>query len=410
MYPRIVPHRGHDGRVDRYLVFPCGTCPDCIKRKQNDYIQRMCLAAKEYSTLWFFTFTFSNKTIPLACKTLEADEQLDLSTEELYALKSKKNGISEEVSDDIRINWVQNCPVVTRKGKPVQLNRPYFFQENNVRYAVTATLSNRCVQLVFKQFREKVRRELGHKLEWKYVVCGEYGSFGSRPHYHGAVFGLSQKQSNLLNRLWTQRYGICTSELIPVVSKDGRDHQEFIARYVAKYMVKGSFEESLVKQGYVQRPRIILSSNLNCFSPEFIDWFTGADFISSQDLPISSYTDEQLDRLLDRHKLTVGSHQYNLGRSIKSKLFSKKERKVQLNDEVTLQCTPTNLSKALSLRVQSRALDRSIEEFESTVGASLEDASLEDCQSFTADQILSKLSAAQKALSDQKLIYQKSNF
>ena len=417
LYPRTVPHRGHDGRVDKVQVFPCGHCAECIKRKQNDYIQRMCMAAREYPTTWFFTFTFSNKAIPLLCKPLNIDEQCNLTPVGLECLKSKKKDELDEIyiDDDfcsmpVRDSWIKNCRKVRRAGREVQLNDPYFYDGlYGIKYSCTATLYNRTIQLIFKQFREFYRK-VGISLNWKAVVCGEYGTFGHRPHYHAVIFGLNVEQSKKLQLLWTDRYGRCDADLIPTVSSDGKNHQAFVARYVAKYMTKGSFEDDLVKHEYVYKPRVMTSSNLNQLSDEFVAWYTGKDFIFSQDLPISSYSDNDLDRLIARHKLTVGSHQYNLGRSFKSKLFYTKEKREQLNGEFKVYYKASNLSKALSLRLQSRALARSVSEFEQSTGLSLEDSSPEDCEWFKDSQILDKLQSAQKALSDQKLIYQRSNF
>lgn len=375
------------------------------------------MAAREYLTTWFFTFTFSNKAIPLLCRPLNLDEQCDLLPQGLELLRTKKNGELDVVHCDdvscsafVRESWFKNCRVVSRCGRNVQLNDPFIYEDNyGIKYSCTATLYNRTIQLVFKQFREFYRKA-GISLSWKAVVCGEYGSFGHRPHYHAAIFGLTVEQSKKLQLIWQDRYGLCTADLIPTVSSDGKNHQEFVARYVAKYMTKGSYEDDLVKHEYVFKPRVMTSSNLNSLSDEFVAWYTGKDFIPSQDLPVSSYSDDDLDRLIARHKLTVGSHQYNLGRSFKSKLFYSKEKREQLNGEFKLFYSPSNLQKALSLRLQSRALDRSIAEFEQSTGLSLEDSSPEDCQWFQDCQILDKLQSAQKALLDQKLVYQKSVF
>lgn len=59
------------------------------------------------------------------------------------------------------------------------------------------TLSKRHPQLFMKRLRKALK---GRKI--KYVLCGEYGSVGSRPHYHAILFNVTDDDFNVIQAAW----------------------------------------------------------------------------------------------------------------------------------------------------------------------------------------------------------------
>lgn len=61
---------------------------------------------------------------------------------------------------------------------------------------VPDTLEKRDLQLFFKRLRKNAVRPI------RYFACGEYGERNKRPHYHAVLFGLDERDRDLLHDSW----------------------------------------------------------------------------------------------------------------------------------------------------------------------------------------------------------------
>ena len=101
-----------------------------------------------------------------------------------------------------------------------------------------------------RRFVRRLRRKYSGQL--KYMVCGEYGGEGSRPHYHMIVFGLELPDKEVVS---TNKNGdrLYRSEQLESVWKNGFvqagavTHQT--AAYVASYTLKDTSIKSRDKEG-----------------------------------------------------------------------------------------------------------------------------------------------------------------
>lgn len=49
---------------DSVQTFPCGSCPECLKDKQNAYKLRLVEESRNWNYLYFFTLTYSDESLP----------------------------------------------------------------------------------------------------------------------------------------------------------------------------------------------------------------------------------------------------------------------------------------------------------------------------------------------------------
>lgn len=89
-----------------------------------------------------------------------------------------------------------------------------------------------------KRFRTNYERKTGKK-GIRYFLCSEYGPRTHRPHYHAIFFGLSKKDMQLALDDWMKRYGFVLAKDVDYLNTN----IDTVARYVAKYAVKGVFED-----------------------------------------------------------------------------------------------------------------------------------------------------------------------
>lgn len=89
-------------------------------------------------------------------------------------------------------------------------------------------LSPRDVQLFLKRLRKAV-----WPLEIRYYLVGEYGERTARPHYHLALYGLGEEDSELIGRVWAKGF-VC---VLPLCQRT--------AQYVVGYVTK-KFDASVL--------------------------------------------------------------------------------------------------------------------------------------------------------------------
>lgn len=148
-----------------------------------------------------------------------------------------------------------------------------------------------------KRFRTNYERKTGKK-GIRYFLCSEYGPKTHRPHYHAIFFGLSKCDMQLALDDWTSRFGFVLAKDVDYLNTD----ISVVARYVAKYAVKGIFEDpfccspkpSEAFQAFLKRIRRDLYIPNGCFPHLF--------YVSSLSTPLRSA--HFLESPLDPYALT----------------------------------------------------------------------------------------------------------
>lgn len=127
--------RVRSGLIRQRQIIPCGKCIGCRLEYSKEWATKGCLEAEYYTENWFLTITYDQDHLP------EAGTMIDPKT-------------GEEL------------------GK-----NPF------------GTLKNEDMTLFIKRLRQYYERKYNHK-GIRYMMCGEYGDQGQRPHYHAIMYNL----------------------------------------------------------------------------------------------------------------------------------------------------------------------------------------------------------------------------
>lgn len=406
-----------DGKF-KECCFPCGRCLECVKSKQNDMVQVYYLAGQKYpGKQYFFTLTYDNNSIPLLLKPTSEYEIRELNSDELdvkCSVDYSKNRFTKYGDEDayIRKLWIEDYE--RRKSclnRSDVENSPMYVKYRN-EYYVTASVCEKDISDWLKRCRKNYKTKYGEDLgDIGYGIKGEYGTKFKRPHYHGIFFGIDEKKAQFLKDEWQRYYGFCYVKEIQAKGKPNIDGaKEAVSRYVAKYQNKGFFEEDIVTEGYVYKPRLHVSFNLFELSKDRIEYYRGVSFLGKDLRSIKDYTDEELERLNNRLYITINGKQYRLGKHIKSQVFKNKIKKTKVNGEIKYSVRSDSLQKALSKFVQSEFDKRVAEKYEAV---SLDDPSVNyfqlEVDEIIADQV-ERQANSEVLYQQQRQFYSKSKF
>lgn len=180
------------------------------------------MQANKSGTVFFLTLTYRNEMLPIA------HTSLDSGTRKIEAFGRGFDG-----SADVFKNRV----IEAADGS-----------------AVAYSLCRNDIKLWLKYCRrEWSRTHKGEKLDFAYLVCGEYGEKRGRPHYHGLFYGLSRAQVDFMCSVWEDRYGF--SLVRPQTGSLSVSDASKVSNYVSKYMNKGTYSAWLPLLPYVEQPR-----------------------------------------------------------------------------------------------------------------------------------------------------------
>lgn len=201
----------------KYTQFvPCGKCEECIKDKQNEYVIRTVEEAHKMGNPWFITLTYSEDTVPFLYDEDESGLYIDKESGECFDGYDTDTG--EEYYENYRI------------------------------------LRSKDVQDWKKRVKRSIEYHTKKKLEFSYLICGEYGPRTHRPHYHGLLLGLTDEQVMKFKKDWEDNFGYACFEKVPMTEVDR------VGAYVAKYICKQTeLEDPLVTEEVVPKPRKITS-------------------------------------------------------------------------------------------------------------------------------------------------------
>lgn len=371
---------------------PCGVCPECIKDNQNSYVIRTVeefhKRCKPGTSMWFITLTYSNDTVPVAFdkdgEIIERDVVPLLKTPEKFRPKSfaPQNPLQENYDFDFEENPDDMPKDVYEGNIDMPLDVFYGFPERKSKFdkdvvkleieserkVVTESqiideftgevpsnvysLDTRDLQLWKKRCRRKIDYHHHRKVDFGYLLCGEYGPRTHRPHYHGLLVGLSDEDMHVFKKDWEEHYGFTCFKRISYYDV------EKTSRYVSKYITKQKcLEDSNVVKGFVEKPRKIVSRGYGVQTEEREkalrkDVMKGLSGLSGADLDrLRNINPLKLNSLVDRISLSLkyklNGKEYKLPRYYRLKFF-------YVKDALTGRYRPTALSNLVSKAVQDR--------------------------------------------------------
>lgn len=259
--------RSYAGRYFMNNV-PCNHCLECVKDRQNAYIIRTIEEQRKRGTMCFFTLTYAPESLPVS---------------EVYDI--------DDETGEMSVNETQ-------------------------------TLRRADVSKWLKMFKQKCKRN-GVKLDFSYMISGEYGPKTQRPHYHGIILGLSQELCNELMWRWKTEHGFVCFKFIPSLMSD----VEKVARYCAKYMVKND-EWKLVPEG-AEKPRIMTTRYYGM--PEPNRWKSMINYYQAQDVVAYDPNKPVFENAAEMYKVVreiIKRRKYRLGNGKEFKLPNYYKRKI----------------------------------------------------------------------------------
>lgn len=207
----------------QYTV-PCGKCADCLSKKQNEVAALSVLEANAATSLFFFTFTYDDKHLPIAVSELD------------------ESG-SPTLVGFTRFGDMPDSPAFT----PNDVR-----QIDGLCYAASPCRED--IKITLKRFRSIWKRHYPDvPLDFRYLVFSELGEMYGRPHFHGLFYSLTRQQAYKLRDIWENNFGyVDCKEIRPCA--DLSDYTA-VSKYVSKYIAKGSFSRWNWLYPYIEKPR-----------------------------------------------------------------------------------------------------------------------------------------------------------
>lgn len=320
-------------KVVGFREVSCGKCHECLNRMSTSYQQKYYREAMYRGSMHFFTLTYDNEHIHLRCGYVNdyGDFNGFVSPLDFKLVSEQKQEIRSKYFDsDIS-----------------SLHEPIIIQSSFGDIVACPSLLRYHVQRWLKEYR-KINKDVN----FSYSFIGEYGKQG-RPHYHGAVFGLNDKQADDLKRLW--KYGFTLVKSVNLLPNNGKSDVAQVAKYIAKYMHKGSFENMHIPSCLHETPRVISSLHLgegDNFA-DLVSWFRGLDRFPNTSIHDASFSDDHLALIEQRIKqFAVGTKNQRLSPAFYKKIFNY-EYTNPLTKKTYLKAS--NLSLAIVARLQTKS-------------------------------------------------------
>lgn len=262
--------------IDRVVDCPCGHCIECVKSIQDAWKCRLIEEDKVWRNCFFFTLTYRNSSLPLAC---------DHSTGEL---------ISTACKSDVQ-KWLKR------------------FRTNYYR------LKAKEQGVTIKELKSSVRYS-DFKPKFTYFICAEYGPNGThRPHYHGLLFtDLPVRDVLPLFSDWRKRFGYVKFNRVKSSNKSV-NKASAPANYVSKYCCKGEFASRVsdINAGLIEKAWRIMSKNIGAayLTDEKVRYHR-----PSRRREVPGYP-SIADACVDRLRYHDGQYLYKLPRYYKERIF-----------------------------------------------------------------------------------------
>lgn len=187
------------------------------------------------------------------------------------------------------------------------------------------TLDKQHLQKFFKRLRKK----LGPDRTVRYFASGEYGEQTNRPHYHAILYGISDKQQNLIEDTW----GLGHARTVPATPAN----INYTAGYTAKkigYRQRALEEQVDLNTGevYYWQPPFIQMSRRPGIGANAKQWTDSWRSYAIQDgyrIPVPRYLHEAWKQQATKEQieqLQYEKHQYALSRNTSNQQLQSAEQ------------------------------------------------------------------------------------
>lgn len=385
-----------DLRTRKLVKVPCGKCVNCLKNKQNKLVVRIVTESQNYGSMHFVTLTYKQETLPLSATFYGSDGKIDFVMEHQRILEPSP--FLNEMREKIATIPASSSPRYF--DFPLSMFQGAYGEGSYFWLRITPSLNRLDFRLWLKRCRVEYKRKFGQPLpNFKYLFCGEYGSRSARPHYHVLFLGLSSAQVDWMCRQWD--LGFTYWKRCNTDTKD----KYAVARYVSKYMTKGSFDCESVKSRHAEKPRYAMSKHFGESSLP-LEHFYCFDIFGKYDpdtlkLEKGDYlTDKQIivlsDEIFKRQSICIpgAKCRFPLPDTWKKKIYYNKV--VSENSEIAPRYVPKTIYKIVQEIALARDIQDSEREFE------LFRKSQKDCASLSEIVVRFALDRANKATQSEK--------
>lgn len=257
-------------------IVPCGKCVECVKSRQNKMCVRILEECKKFpsDSLHFVTLTYDPQHLPF-CGTFCINDNGSK-----YYLETSKLVEDGSLLDELRSRMSKcvDCSEPQLFNYPLPLFDGAYGPGTSFFALYTPSLDRRDPRLWLKRCRVEFKRTFGYALPvFKYVMVGEYGARYSRPHFHIFFMGLPTKTVCWLLDRWDK--GMSNWKKL----RSDESSKYNVARYVAKYTTKGSFECPTVTKGLAIKGRFCASKSLGLPASFPLGWFYAWDIFGKYD-------------------------------------------------------------------------------------------------------------------------------
>lgn len=390
VHPNIAPDNEDAFRFKHaYLTqVPCNQCPECLRKKQNDFAYRCRIEADKYASMALVTLTYKDEKLPFFGTLLVTSKE----TGEVYADRSNfRLSVSDLFLFDIGykdlVNEFKAFPKSrTPFSKIVDLTKPKalareFFNLDTAHYEyqllITPSIDRKEVRDYLKRERERYFRAHNERLpKFSYYAVGEYGSKTCRPHYHLIICGLNASQLAELFSEWDKTIGHVDTRVVNAINQDGSDGFMKAAYYVGKYVSKGFFDNVMCFEGFAQKGRLFGSKDFgvpsgikyssdtrNMHASSTMQYFRADDLgqCDDMDLPIKLASDpaafrHYADEVRKRSVFHVNGYTLQLPNIVKRRLFyvKKKDSEGKVHYLSTmLQCALAALARGSDIEIRA---------------------------------------------------------
>ena len=312
------------------LIVPCGKCVECAKKRQTAHAFRLYNRIKHNERIYHITLTYSNDTCPFQC----VYQLVDKDTGECMPCCPSFFVDKEDTLCELR----SQLPTKKKGIYPLMISQdfPNWFDESTYYQRVfTPSLKRKDVVSAIKVCKILFKRKYAYTPELVYSFSGEYGPKSNRPHYH-CVFSSSQDISKfiaLFNSYWQHKFGFTKCKCIRHFNKkDNSDAFMIVARYISKYVCKGSYEFSGAKLGFCEKGRVCQSMKMDTFAYDMLrpyhlafDLFGEYDFNTFKTSSGESLSNVQICMIVNEVRKRMftpfGHSKISIPRYIKDKLF-----------------------------------------------------------------------------------------
>lgn len=411
----IRPHSG-------FIQVPCGKCIACLRNRQQAVISRVYAEADKRGSFAFITLTYDEEHLPLAETVYRCD--VETGECERVGLPYKDEDGNEFVDTKPRIihcarhtdDALSSEMRAIKPGRfPRYLDRPLFNGLVIGGYSyfarVTPSSNREDVRLWIKQFRTDYERKHGHKCDFSYACCVEYGPRTCRPHYHICILGISRVDAEDLLSRWT--FGKQKDlKMVNRVNEDGSDGFKLASQYIGKYITKGRFECPSVKDCNAEKPRLLQSIGLGksladklretvfCYdlfgyyNPETLEFGNGLRMTSEQFEVIAKEMPKRLTYVIGVNEKTGKPIRYPIPKIIRNRIFTIYDEKIDSQGKVRPVARKDSdgnsvvspVWRLVSLVLQGQFMDHYRDEFEAFARQHLSWSASKICSEFDADK------------------------